>query len=48
MIGLILLMLISYSRLVSAVLVPRGVGLILRMSHYSIEVKCQQCDTPGI
>ena len=26
----------------------RGVGLILRMSHCSREVKCQQGDTPGI
>ena len=46
-------MLMSYSSVVNLVLVLWGVGPILRMGiefrdKKSVDVKCQQSDTPGI
>ena len=53
MIGLMVVMLMSYSRVVSVVLVLWGIGPILRNKYVIwgkevVEVKCQQGDFPGI
>ena len=53
MIGLMVVLLMSYSRVVSVVLVLWGIGPILRNKYVIwgkevVEVKCQQGDFPGI